>query len=188
MTAVVAVTAVCGFGSLGTLVFLSAAPRLGHRTRIIRLVSGQTSTPLRVSLRGMLILVPCSAAAWLVGSCPLWLLVHATAAHGVISFPAAVGIQSVACVAGSVAFFMPSGLGARDGAVTALLVGVAHISLPSAAAIAILIRASDPVAKLLILGALAVTHKTRTWLTGDETGAERTQQDSTPAVAGERVA
>ena len=159
MAVAVSVTAVCGFGSLGMLVLLAVVPHIGHRTRLVRVVSGSSESPLRVSLQGLLILVPCSAVAWLVGSCPLWLLIHAMQSHGNVSLPAAVGIQSIACVAGSVTFFLPSGLGARDGAITALLVAVAGMSLPSAAAVAILIRASDPIAKLLILAAIALAQR-----------------------------
>jgi hypothetical protein len=150
------------------LVVLAIAPHFGRRTRLVRIVSGSSSVPLRVSLLGLLMLVPCSAGAWVVGASPLWLLICAAAPHAGVSLITAVGIQSMASVAGSVMFFMPSGLGARDGATAALLVAVAGVSLPTAAAIALLIRACDPVAKLLIVAFLAGLHKARELTVGNE--------------------
>ncbi len=183
------VTAACGFGSLGMLVLLALTPRMARRSRLMRVVSGSSSTPLCISLRGLLMLIPCSAVAWVVGACPLWLLVNASS-HAVVSLPTAVGIQSMACMAGSVTFFLPSGLGARDGAIAALLVAVAHVSLPTAAAMAILIRASDPVAKVLIVLALAALKQAQS-MKSRRSGAGWWPSGSVPASnrpAGERVA
>jgi hypothetical protein len=90
-----------------------------------------------------------------VGTVPLWLLVRAAAPGAALSLPEAIGVQSVAAVIGSVTFFLPNGLGARDGAILGLLVAIAGVPLPAAAAAAVLVRLSDPVAKALILLALA---------------------------------
>ncbi len=189
MVAATSVTAVCGVGSLGVLLLLASAPRLGRRTRLIRVISGSSSVPLCVSVPGLLMLVPCSAAAWLVGASPLWLLVSAAEPHAAMSLAAAVGIQSMAAVAGSVTFFLPSGLGARDGAIAALLVAVAGVSIPSAAAIAILLRASDPIAKLLIVAGLAAWHRAGLVISADARYADYALRSSeAEATQSERVA
>jgi hypothetical protein len=69
--------------------------------------------------------------------------------------PAVVAIQALAAVGSAVTFFLPNGLGARDGIIVAMLTGVMGVPLPAAAATAALVRMSDPIAKALILLSLA---------------------------------
>jgi hypothetical protein len=50
------------------------------------------------------------------------------------------------------------GLGAREGVLVALLVGVAHVPLPVAASLAVLVRVADPAGKaVLLIGAHAAS-------------------------------
>jgi glycosyltransferase 2 family protein len=148
-------TVVCGVGGLVVLLLLTLSPRLSTRWRLARLVLDPSGPPLRLSLPPLLALIPVAAIAWVVGAVPLWLLVRAAAPSAALSLPEAIGVQSVAAVIGSVTFFLPNGLGARDGAILGLLVAIAGVPLPAAAAAAVLVRLSDPVAKALILLALA---------------------------------
>lgn len=141
----------CGVGGLVVLMLITLSPRLSTRWRVARLVVGPSGPPLRLSLRHLLALIPFAAIAWLVGSVPLWVLVRAAAPGAALSLPAAIGVQSVATLIGSVAFFLPSGLGARDGAIVGLLVAIAGVPLPAAAAAAAMVRLSDPLARALIL-------------------------------------
>lgn len=146
---------VCGLGGLGLLALITLSSRLGNRRRVARLLFDPTRPNSRLCLRQLLALIPLAAIAWVVGTVPLWLLVHAAAPGTDLSLLAAIGVQSVAGVIGSVAFFLPNGLGARDSAIVGLLVGMAGVPLPAAASAAVLVRLSDPLAKALILLALA---------------------------------
>jgi hypothetical protein len=148
-------TIVCGVGAMGVLTLITLSPRLSTRWRITRFITDPSGPPLRLSLPHLLALIPYAAIAWVVGSVPLWVLVRAAAPSAALSLPEAIGIQSVAAVIGSVTFFLPNGLGARDGAILGLLVAIAGVPLPAAAAAAVLVRLSDPLAKALILLALA---------------------------------
>jgi len=148
-------TVVCGAGGLAVLTLITLSPRLSTRWRITRVVIDPGGPPLRLSLRRLLTLIPFAAIAWVVGTIPLWVLARAAAPSAALSLPEAIGVQSVAAVIGSVTFFLPNGLGARDGAILGLLVAIAGVPLPAAAAAAVLVRLSDPVAKALILLALA---------------------------------
>jgi hypothetical protein len=144
-------TVVFGLGALVALVLITLAPRLGPRWRFARFGADPSGPPLQLSIGPLLALIPGAALAWLVGNGPLWVLVQAAAPSAHVSLLTIVGIQSVAAVVGSVTFFLPSGLGARDGAMVALLVTIAGVPLPAAAAAAVLVRVGDPVAKGLIL-------------------------------------
>jgi hypothetical protein len=148
-------TVVCGVGALVVLALITLSPRLGTRWRITRSIIDPSGPPLRLSLPHLLALIPYAALAWAVGTVPLWVLVRAAAPSAALSLPEAIAIQSVAAVLGSVTFFLPNGLGARDGVILGLLVAIAGVPLPAAAAAAVLVRLSDPLAKALILLALA---------------------------------
>lgn len=153
--AVIIATALCGVGALAVLALVTRCPGECSRWPVIRLLVGPSSPPVRLSLRYLLGLIPIAAIGWVVGAVPLWVLVRAIAPGSAVSLPAAIGMQSVAAVIGSVAFFLPNGLGARDGAILGLLVAVAGVPIPAAAAAVVLARLSDPVSKALILVVLA---------------------------------
>jgi hypothetical protein len=151
-------TAVFGLGALMVLILLTLAPRLGAGARIItRFFADGSDIPILPSPSRLLALIPFAALAWVVGAGPLWLVVRAVAPQTGLSLQAAIGIQALATVAGSVTFFLPNGLGARDSAIIGLLVAMAGVSPPAAAAVAVLMRASDPVAKALIVAVIAVS-------------------------------
>jgi hypothetical protein len=123
---------------------------------VVRIVVGPSTPPLQLYLHHLLALIPLAALSWLVGAGPLWVLLRAAGPGTVVSLPAVIAVQSVAAVVAAMTFFLPNGLGARDGIIVALLVSILGVPLPAAAAAALLVRVSDPVAKALILLVLAV--------------------------------
>ena len=143
--------AVCAAGTLSLLWLITLMPRLGPRWRIPRFAADPSAPLLRLNLHQLLALIPLAGLAWLVGAGSLWFLVHAAAPRAAVTLPTAIAVQSLASVIGGMAFFLPNGLGARDGAIVALLVGIAGVPLPAAAAVAGLARASDPAGKALVL-------------------------------------
>jgi hypothetical protein len=152
-------TVVSGLGGLVLLMLVTLSPRLSLPWRVARLIVDPSGPPLRLSLRHLLTLIPFAAIAWVVSAVPLWALVRAAAPSAALSLPTAIGVQSVATLIGSVAFFLPNGLGARDGVILGLLVSMAGVPVPAAAAAAVLVRLSDPLAKVLILLVLAGLRK-----------------------------
>jgi hypothetical protein len=150
--------ATTGLGSVFALWLLTLTPRLRGRWRIARFAVDPGAPLLRINFHQLLMLIPPAGFAWLLGAVPLWLLLHADAPHAAVSLPMAIAMQALADAIGSMAFFMPNGLGARDGVLVALLVGVAGVPLPVAASLAILVRLADPAGKsVLLLGAAAIT-------------------------------
>ncbi len=145
-------TVACGVGAVVALWLIT----LGARWRVVRIAAGLSTEPLQLYLHHLLALIPLASLAWLVGAGPLWVLLQAAAPGVVVSLPAVIAVQSVAAVVGAMTFFLPNGLGARDGIIVALLVGILGVPLPAAAAATLLVRVSDPVAKALILLVLAV--------------------------------
>jgi len=144
-------TLVCAMGALAGLVLTTLVPRFASCWGVRHLAGGTAEQPLRLSLGHLLPLILVAALAWLVGSGPLWVLVRVVAPQASVSLVTAVGVQTIAAVAGGCAFFLPNGLGARDGVIVALLASVAGVPLPAAAAVALLVRLSDPTSKVLIL-------------------------------------
>ena len=143
-------------GSVVGLWLITLAPRLGGRWPLVRIAAGPSTSPLQLYLHHMLALIPVAALSWLVGAVPLWVLLRATVPGGVVCLPTVIAVQSVAAVVGAMTFFLPNGIGARDGIIVALLVSILGVPLPAATAAALLVRVSDPVAKALILLMLAV--------------------------------
>lgn len=153
-----AATLALAAGTLFGLWLTTLAPRLsprGRLARVTRFILDPSAPPMRLHLHRLLALVPSAAIAWLVGSGPLWVLVQAVAPEAHVTLPAAIAIQALATVGGAMTFFLPNGLGTRDGIIVALLTGVMGVPVPAAAAAALLVRMGDPLGKALILLGLA---------------------------------
>lgn len=170
------VMAVCAAGAVGVLWLITLTTRAGAQWRIARFAVDSSVPLLRLKLHSLLALIPIAGLAWLIGALPLWLLVHSAEPTAAVTLPTAIAVQSLACLIGGMAFFLPNGLGARDGAIVALLVGVSGVPLPLAASVAALLRLSDPVAKALLL--LGIAGMTRL-----AARAERQQADLFPLEA-----
>jgi hypothetical protein len=150
-----AATVACAAGTVVGLWLSTLAPRLSSRRRIARLFVNPAAPSMPLHLHRLLALVPSAAIAWLVGTGPLWVLVRAAAPQIHVTLPSIIAIQALAAVGGSMTFFLPNGLGTRDGIIVALLTGVMGVPVPAAAAVTALMRMSDPLGKALILLMLA---------------------------------
>jgi uncharacterized membrane protein YbhN (UPF0104 family) len=95
------------------------------------------------------------AAAVLVNGLGFYFVLRAVAPVSLAEFPAACGAYNLAGVLGILAIFVPSGLGVREGVVTAL-VGL-HQPLEVAATAALLSRAAAVIADVVPAGLLLVT-------------------------------
>jgi uncharacterized membrane protein YbhN (UPF0104 family) len=71
-----------------------------------------------------LVLVAYYAFTWLIGGVALWFLVSSVASPGVTAIPFLGGASAVGAIVAVLAFFTPSGLGAREGAMYGLLVAI----------------------------------------------------------------
>ena len=135
---------------------LATAPRAGNP--VARRLLGEDDAlggpPLR--LGQLLLLVPWSAAAWLCNALALLMVIGAlnpVAAHRPF---AVVGAAALASVLGALAFFVPEGLGVRDGVLLTLLAGAIHLSLGQATLAVVALRAVDTLSKLGLLLVLSI--------------------------------
>jgi len=117
-----------------------------------RHVQPAATTPVRpVRTRHLLALVPLTAGAWLSGTLALYVILGALNPSTSISLGTVIGAAALATTLGSLAFFVPDGMGVRDGVLVALLAHSGGIPLASCTAAAIMVRALDPLTKLGIL-------------------------------------
>jgi uncharacterized membrane protein YbhN (UPF0104 family) len=105
----------------------------------------------RLGLSGTLCLVPWSAAAWFTGTLVLFALLVGLDPSIDINLMDVLGASAVAAAVGSLAFFVPSGVGVRDGALIVLLSHSTGIPTPTCAAAVLALRALDPTSKLAIM-------------------------------------
>jgi hypothetical protein len=96
-------------------------------------------------------LIPWSASSWLVGTLALFVMLTALAPANDVNVADVVGASVLAAALGSIAFFVPSGVGVRDGALIALLVHSTGAPGASCAAAALALRALDPLVKFGLL-------------------------------------
>ncbi len=106
---------------------------------------------LRLGLGSVLCLVPWSAAAWLAGTMVLYALLSGLDPATSVNLMDVLGASAVAAAIGSLAFFVPSGVGVRDGALIVLLSHSTGVPTPSCAAAVLALRALDPISKLGIV-------------------------------------
>ena len=141
---------------------LAAAPRAGnalvHRllgARWTEQLEASTAPAVHLRVSKLLALVPWAAAAWLANTLSLYVLVHALDPGTHAHLSDIVGSAALASALGSLAFFVPDGVGVRDGALVALLSHSTGLPVATCAAAALLMRAYDPVCKLSLLLILA---------------------------------
>ncbi len=102
-------------------------------------------------LRRLLALVPWSAMAWFAGTLSFYVLLEALNPGKSVSATDVIGAYAIATALGALAFFVPDGMGVRDGILVALLAKSTGLPLASCAATAVASRALDPVLKLAML-------------------------------------
>jgi uncharacterized membrane protein YbhN (UPF0104 family) len=112
-------------GIFGIVIALLLYPRVFHAvaTRFLRRIGYRELPPLRASTVGGLVVF--YAGTWVLGGLGLWLLLRSVGAH--TSVPTIVflgGTSAVGAIVAVLAFFTPSGLGAREGSMYGLMLAV----------------------------------------------------------------
>jgi hypothetical protein len=130
----------------------------GRRRSVRRLLERHTALGLGgLRVRTLLALLPWAVVAWLVGALALYTLLAGESLHGPINPVEVIGAAALATTFGSLAFFVPAGIGIRDGAMITLLIHGAGLSLATCAGAVLAIRAIDLLTKAGVLLALRVT-------------------------------
>jgi glycosyltransferase 2 family protein len=112
-------------GVFGLAIAVLLYPRVFHAlaTRFLRRLGYEELPPLRASTVGGLLVF--YAGTWVIGGVGLWLLLRSVGAHPTV--PTVVflgGTSAVGAIVAVLAFFTPSGLGAREGSMYGLLLAV----------------------------------------------------------------
>jgi hypothetical protein len=97
-------------------------------------------------------LVALSVAGWLITGAALCAFIVSVTPLPASAFTAVIGINAFAWVVGQVVFIAPAGLGAKDGAVAALL--ALFVAAPVAALIAVAVRLWSTLAEVILAAAL----------------------------------
>ena len=112
-------------GIFGVVVALLLHPRVFHAlaTRFLRRFGYRELPPLRASTLGGLLVF--YAGTWVIGGTGVWLLLRSVGAHPTISTIVFLGgVSAVGAIVAVLAFFAPSGLGAREGSMYGLMLAI----------------------------------------------------------------
>jgi uncharacterized membrane protein YbhN (UPF0104 family) len=113
--------------------------------------------PSKLRTRQVLALLPWSAGSWVAGVGALYVVLTAMSPGASVNLADVVGAAMLAATLGSLAFFVPEGLGVGDGALVLLLTHATGLPATTCIAAAVAVRALDPMTKLSVLGVLALT-------------------------------
>jgi len=92
-------------------------------SRFLRRLGYQELPPLRTSTLGILLLF--YAGTWVIGGLGLWLLLRSLGAHPAVNTIVFLGgTSAVGAIVAVLAFFAPSGLGAREGSMYGLMLAI----------------------------------------------------------------
>jgi uncharacterized membrane protein YbhN (UPF0104 family) len=112
-------------GIFGIVVAVLLYPRIFHAlaTRFLRRLGDRELPPLRSSTLASLLVF--YAGTWVIGGLGLWLLLRSVGAHPAASTIVFLGgTSAVGAIVAVLAFFAPSGLGAREGSMYGLMLAV----------------------------------------------------------------
>ena len=112
-------------GIFGVVVALLLHPRVFHAlaTRFLRRFGYRELPPLRASTLGGLLVF--YAGTWVIGGTGVWLLLRSVGAHPSVSTIVFLGgVSAVGAIVAVLAFFAPSGLGAREGSMYGLMLAI----------------------------------------------------------------
>ena len=130
------------------------------RNRLARLLLGQMpggdGNALPLCSRHLIALVPWSAASWVVGVGSLYAVLSAMAPGTPVSLVTVVGAAALASGLGSLAFFVPEGVGVSESTVAVLLAHATGLSISTSLAAALAVRALDPLTKVGLLGVVSI--------------------------------
>jgi glycosyltransferase 2 family protein len=113
-------------GAFGVVVAILLHPRIFRplASRFLRKLGYRELPPLRI--RTMVMLLWFYAGTWVIGGMGLWLLLRAVGAHPAVNTIVFLGgTSAVGAIVAVLAFFAPSGLGAREGSMYGLMLAVA---------------------------------------------------------------
>ncbi len=138
-------------GMLAVLKALTSA--LTADNALVRRLVGTKGGPTGPSIRfrPLVLLVPWSAISWLAGALALYALLDALSPRASLNLGTVIGALALASTLGSLAFFVPAGVGVRDGALVTLLAHGTGLPVAECAAAAIGVRALDLGTKLGLL-------------------------------------
>jgi glycosyltransferase 2 family protein len=165
--------------ALALAVFLH--PRVFHAvtTRIMRRFGLGELPPLRTStLVGLLVFY---AGTWLIGGLGLWLLLWSVGDRPPVSTIVYLGgVSAIGAIVAVLAFFAPSGLGAREGSMYGLMLAVT--SSGAALSATLLNRVAITVVEVLLLvaGALVIRRKERRGATESSRASAAVEAARTP--------
>jgi len=113
-------------GAFGVVVAVLLQPRVFRplASRFLRKLGYRELPPLRV--RTMVMLLWYYAGTWVIGGMGLWLLLRSVGSHPAVNTIVFLGgTSAVGAIVAVLAFFAPSGLGAREGSMYGLMLAVA---------------------------------------------------------------
>jgi glycosyltransferase 2 family protein len=127
-------------------------PRVFHwaASRILRRLGHRELPPLRASTLASLLVF--YSGTWVIGGVGLWLMLRSVGAHPAASTIVFLGgVSAVGAIVAVLAFFAPSGLGAREGSMYGLMLAV--VPQGSALGATVLNRVAITVVEVLLLAA-----------------------------------
>jgi hypothetical protein len=136
---------------------------LSSDNAIVRRLKGEQACPARsnIRVRSCLELLSLSATSWLVGALALCALLAALGPRASLSPGPVIGSLVLANILSSVAFFMPAGIGVRDGALVTLLMHSTGLPVAECAAAALTMCTLDLGIKLILMFVMLVSMAVR---------------------------
>jgi len=149
-------------GIFGLIVALLLHPRVFHAlaARFLRRFGYRELPPLRAStLAGLLVFY---AGTWVIGGSGVWLLLRSVGAHPAVSTIVFLGgVSAVGAIVAVLAFFAPSGLGAREGSMYGLMLAVTSAGTALSATLLNRVAITLVEVLLLLFGGLVLRRKER---------------------------
>jgi glycosyltransferase 2 family protein len=137
-------------------------PRVFHAlaARFLRRFGYRELPPLRAStLAGLLVFY---AGTWVIGGTGVWLLLRSVGAHPSVSTIVFLGgVSAVGAIVAVLAFFAPSGLGAREGSMYGLMLAVTSAGTALSATLLNRVAITLVEVLLLLFGGLVLRRKER---------------------------
>lgn len=149
-------------GVFAIVVALLLHPRVFHALarRFLRRLGYRELPPMRAStLAGLLVFY---AGTWVIGGTGLWLLLRSVGAHPAVSTVVFLGgVSAVGAIVAVLAFFAPSGLGAREGSMYGLMLAVTASGTALSATLLNRVAITLVEVLLLLFGGLVLRRKER---------------------------
>lgn len=144
---------ILGIGTILGLFVVLYPPVLNGLLNLVLRALRREPVMLAVRYRDVLLVTLSWCASWIVAGSGFYLLVLGVWPEApLIAWPIGIGIYALGWDVGFVSFLTPSGLGFREGAISALLALTLPVALPLAVIIALLSRFVSTLAELLCVG------------------------------------